>query len=525
MRWLHRVNTRLLAAFAVPLVVLSVVGTFAYRNTGTLERNSDLVAHTYKVMGAVEEIAGALKDAETGQRGYLITGEDRYLEPYRTASAALAAKIQAVATLTSDNPAQQERISKLRPLVDAKLAELQETVDLRRTQGFAAALAVVLTDQGKTVMDQIRAVLTELTEAESSLLAVRAASTADAADSSRTAVLLGTAIAALLVLLLAWAISRSILRPLTALTTRLSEIADGEGDLTRRVDEGRRDEFGTLGAAFNRFVSKLSGTVSRIGEQANTLAAASEELSAATRQISDSAAQTSTRADRVSAATETMSGALGTVAAGAEEMGASIREIAANAAEASRVVGEAVQVATSATATVNELGESSTQISDVIKLITAIAEQTNLLALNATIEAARAGEAGKGFAVVASEVKDLAQETARATEDIGKQVERIQRNADATSRAIGRMSEIVEQVNDYQTTIASAVEEQTATTAEMARNVTDASSNTREIAGNLADVASAASTTTSAIGDSQQSVAELAAMSATLHGLVGQFKY
>ncbi|MEV4517058.1 CHASE3 domain-containing protein [Dactylosporangium sp. NPDC049525] len=525
MGWLYRVNTRLLAAFALPLVVLSVVGLLAYRNTDTLEHNGDMVKHTYQVMTAVEEVTGTLKDAETGQRGYLITGEDRYLEPYQNATAAIASKIQAVATLTSDNAAQQQRIAELRPLVTAKFAELQQTIDLRRTQGFDAARAVVLTDQGKTVMDQIRAKLTELTQAESSLLAVRAASTAETADSSRTAVLTGTAVALILVLLLAGLISRSILRPLTALTTRLSEIADGEGDLTRRVEEGRRDEFGSLGAAFNRFVGKLAGTISRIGEQANTLAAATEELSATTRQISESAEQTSGQAGRVSAATETMSGALSTVAAGAEEMGASIREIAANAAEASRVVAEAVHVATSATDTVTELGESSTQISDVIKLITAIAEQTNLLALNATIEAARAGEAGKGFAVVASEVKDLAQETARATEDIGKQVERIQRNADATSRAIGRMSEIVEQVNDYQTTIASAVEEQTATTAEMARNVTDASSNTREIAGNLVGVAAAASNTTVAIGDTQQSVAELAKMSATLHSLVGQFKY
>ncbi len=525
MGWLHRVNTRLVGAFVVPLAVLSVVGVLAYRNTGTLEHNSNMVNHTYQVVGAVEEVTGTLKDAETGQRGYLITGEDRYLEPYQNAKAAIDAKIQAVATLTSDNPAQQQRIADLRPLVAAKFAELQQTIDLRRGQGFEAARAVVLTDQGKTVMDQIRAKLAELTDAESSLLAVRAASTTDAADSSRTAVLAGTTVALVLVLVLAWLISRSILRPLTALTARLSEIADGEGDLTRRVDEARRDEFGTLGAAFNRFVSKLAGTISRIGEQANTLAAASEELSTATRQISESAASTSSQAGRVSEATETMSGSLSTVAAGAEEMGASIREIAANAAEASRVVGDAVQVANSATATVTELGESSTQISTVIKLITAIAEQTNLLALNATIEAARAGEAGKGFAVVASEVKDLAQETARATEDIGKQVERIQRNADATSRAIGRMSEIVEQVNDYQTTIASAVEEQTATTAEMARNVTDASSNTREISGNLAGVAAAATTTTNAIADTQQSVTELAAMSATLHGLVGQFRY
>ena len=255
MGWLYRVNTRLLAAFAVPLVVLTVVGTLAYRNTGTLERNSDLVKHTYVVMGAVEEVTGTLKDAETGQRGYLITGEDRYLEPYQNASAAIDAKIQAVAALTSDNAAQQQRIAQLRPLVKAKFAELQQTIDLRRTQGFDAARAVVLTDQGKTVMDQIRAKLTELTQAESSLLAVRAASTADAADSSRTAVLAGTTIALVLVLLLAWVISRSILRPLSALTTRLSEIADGEGDLTRRVDEARRDEFGLLGAAFNRFVS------------------------------------------------------------------------------------------------------------------------------------------------------------------------------------------------------------------------------------------------------------------------------
>ena len=522
---LRRVSGRLMAAFAVPLVVFCVVGAFAYRNTGTLEETNGFVAHTYEVLAALDEISSTLKDAETGQRGYLITGEDRYLEPYTAAEAAIEGRIQALAELTADNPAQQERISRLRPLITAKLTELKQTIDLRRAQGFQAALAVVLTDQGKAVMDEIRAVMGELADAESSLLAVRARTTADTADSSRLAILTGVGLALLLVVLLAWIVARSILRPLSALTERLSEIADGDGDLTSRVDESRRDEFGALGAAFNRFVAKLAGTVRQIGDQATTLASASEQLSAATHQISGSASQTSQQAALVATATETMSTALSTVAAGAEEMGVSIREIASNASEASRVVAEAVQVAESATSAVNELGESSAEISNVVKLITAIAEQTNLLALNATIEAARAGESGKGFAVVASEVKDLAQETARATEDIGRRVQSIQNNADSTSRAIGRMSEIVIQVNDYQTTIASAVEEQTATTSEMARNVTDASSSTRDISGNVASVASAAEDTNNSIAQSQQSVNELAGMSAALHGVVSQFKY
>ncbi|GAA0954187.1 methyl-accepting chemotaxis protein [Virgisporangium aurantiacum] len=522
---LRRVSGRLVAAFAVPLVVLCVVGALAYRNTGTLEETTGSVSHTYQVLSALDVITSTLKDAETGQRGYLITGEDRYLEPYTAALAAIEGRIQAVADLTADNPAQQERIATLRPLVTAKFTELKQTIDLRRTQGFQAAQAVVLTDQGKAVMDQIRAVLTELADAESGLLAVRAKTTDDTADSSRAAILFGVGLALLLVIVLASALARSILRPLSALTTRLREIADGEGDLTGRVDESRRDEFGALGVAFNRFVAKVAATVRQIGDQATTLASASEELSAATKQVSGSASQTSEQASRVASATETMSTALSTVAAGAEEMGASIREIASNASEASRVVAEAVQVADSASSAVNELGESSTEISNVIKLITAIAEQTNLLALNATIEAARAGESGKGFAVVASEVKDLAQETARATEDISRRVQSIQSNANSTTRAISRMSEIVMQVNDYQTTIASAVEEQTATTSEMARNVTDASTSTRDISSSLTGVASSAADTTSAIAHSEQSVNELAGMSAALHGLVNQFKY
>jgi methyl-accepting chemotaxis protein len=197
------VDPRLVAAFAVPLVVLCIVGALAYRNTGTLETNSGQVVHTYQVLEGLERITGALKDAETGQRGYLITGEETYLAPYTAASEAVTGLIDDVAKLTADNPQQQDRIGKLRPLVQAKFDELAETIGLRRTAGFAAARDVVLTNKGKAVMDEIRTVLTDMGQAESSLLTVRAASTADTADTSRAAVIAGVLVAALLVVLLA----------------------------------------------------------------------------------------------------------------------------------------------------------------------------------------------------------------------------------------------------------------------------------------------------------------------------------
>jgi methyl-accepting chemotaxis protein len=220
-----------------------------------------------------------------------------------------------------------------------------------------------------------------------------------------------------------------------------------------------------------------------------------------------------------------MRGTVGTLAAGAEQMGASIREISTNATEASRVVAQAVEVAGNAKTTVTQLGESSGEISNVVQLINAIAEQTNLLALNATIEAARAGEMGKGFAVVASEVKDLAQETARATDDITRRIASIQSDADAAGAAIAQMSDIVTQVNDYQTTIASAVEEQTATTAEMARSINDASTTTHQIATSVGTVAAAASQTTQAVSDIQGSVDGLGGMSTGLRSAIDQFRY
>ena len=236
------------------------------------------------------------------------------------------------------------------------------------------------------------------------------------------------------------------------------------------------------------------------------------------------AEETSAQAKVVSSATVQVSQNLQTVATGAEEMGASIKEIAKNATEAAKVATSAVNVAETTTATVSKLGDSSNEIGQVIKVITSIAQQTNLLALNATIEAARAGEAGKGFAVVANEVKELAKETAKATEDISRKIEAIQTDTKAAVEAIASISEVINQVNGISNTIATAVEEQNATTNEMARNVSEAAQGSGEITSNIAGVAQAAESTSRGASDTQKAAQQLVETSAELRRLVEQFK-
>jgi methyl-accepting chemotaxis protein len=310
-------------------------------------------------------------------------------------------------------------------------------------------------------------------------------------------------------------------------TRKVQDVATAlaEGDLTRTSGLTTRDELGQMGASLDSAVTGLRTVMASVVASADAVAASSEELSASSAQISASAEETSAQSGVVSTAAEEVSRSVATVAAGAEQMGASIREISQNANEAARVAAAAVTEAEATTATITQLGASSQEIGAVIKTITSIAEQTNLLALNATIEAARAGEAGKGFAVVANEVKELAQETARATEDIARRVEAIQGDSAGALSAIGRISEVIGKINDFQLTIASAVEEQTATTNEMSRSVQEAAGGSTEIASNITGVSTAASSTTQALGQTRQAVDELSRMASDLRGSVARFTY
>ncbi len=264
----------------------------------------------------------------------------------------------------------------------------------------------------------------------------------------------------------------------------------------------------------------LVQVLKEVSENAQTLSSASEELTANSQQMVANAEETCTQAGVVAAAAQEVSTNVQTVAAGTEEMSASIREIAKNAQEAAKVATVGVKAADSATETVSKLGLSSAEIGKVIKTITSIARQTNLLALNATIEAARAGEAGKGFAVVANEVKELAKETAKATEDISQKIETIQADTKHAVAAISEISAVINKISDYQNTIATAVEEQTATTNEISRNVSEAAKGSTEIAQNIGGVAQAARDTTIGAVDTEKASVELAKMAATLQRTV-----
>jgi len=343
-----------------------------------------------------------------------------------------------------------------------------------------------------------------------------------------------------------------LIKPVEKVARRLEDIAQGDGDLCIRLDVKSNDEVGQLATWFNLFMDKLQNIIRQVADNTGTVTASSNDLTTISEQMSTGANAMSDRSNTVSAAAEQMSANMisvasaseqaatnmNMVAAAAEEMSTSIADIARHSKKAQTIADQAVTQAGRTSANVNTLGQAASAIGKVTEVITDISEQTNLLALNATIEAARAGEAGKGFAVVANEIKDLARQTADATQDIREKITSIQQSTGETVDDIGKISGVIEDVSNTVITIASAVEEQSAATREIAENVGQASQGIQVVNESIAQGTTVAGDMAKDIASVNQEAGDMAAssdkvntraaklfeMADVLNGLIGGFK-
>jgi methyl-accepting chemotaxis protein len=521
-----RVNIKILIAVAVAGIVALAVGV-----TGlvALSHASGSAQKIYS--GNVKSVA-ALGDLRAGMIQARLDLTLHFVAKDAASKTTIAETFKAdladvettLAAYTADATAADTAVVNDIKTVWAKYADIAENKQLPASaRGDSIAWLATRKNEINPLIATVFADLDTLRTAEQNAAAASAASAHSGYVSSRLASIVLLVLGLASALAVGVLVARQIVRSLGRVKDVCTALADG--DLTRTAALTSRDETGQMGQALDVAVLRIRDAVSTIDGSAGSLAGAAEQMSNVAIQIAGSAEETTAQAQTVSAAAEQISHNVEAVAAGSEQMGAAIREISQNAAEAAKVASEAVELASSTSVTMNKLGESSAEIGNVIKVITAIAEQTNLLALNATIEAARAGEMGKGFAVVASEVKDLAQETARATEDISHRVQTIQADTDGAVTAIEQITHVIARISDFQTTIASAVEEQTATTGEMNRSVAQAASGTGDIAQNITGVAESARITSEGVVQTQQATVELTRMSTDLKQMVSTFRY
>jgi methyl-accepting chemotaxis protein len=519
------VGTKIFTAVAAVAVVAVGIGLLSIDRLGSVQQRAAVISDSNLVsVRTLGDVRASTLKSRVDLTNHALSADAKIMATYEKALQEDDVHLDGdIASYRESKPAGLAKVAEFEK-VWAEYRELRDNELLPASRvNDEATFQRVRNEKAAPLADAALELLDQAAEAEQADAQRNEKAAADTVADARQAILVFLALGLGVGLGLASYVARLITKPLRAVSDVLEDVA--RGDLTRTAGVDSRDEVGVMARALDVATENMRQAVQAMAGSATTLSSSSEELSAVNNQIASNAEETSAQSGVVSVAAEQVSRNVQTVATGAEEMGASIREIAQNADEAARVAATAMSVAQTTNATVAKLGASSAEIGNVVKVITSIAEQTNLLALNATIEAARAGEAGKGFAVVANEVKDLAQETAKATEDIGRRVEAIQADTRAAVEAIAEVSTIIGRINDYQTTIASSVEEQTATTNEMSRNVAEAATGSSEIASNIAGVAMAAQTTSAGVTQSQAAANELARLATELQQLVNQFRY
>ncbi|WP_218974316.1 methyl-accepting chemotaxis protein [Streptomyces sp. NP160] len=518
-----RIAHKLFAGFGAVCLLLAVISGLALTRLSQAQQNLDELA------------TSGLVSVDTADR----SATALLLVRFDVANLALAktpdALAKATAALQSDDAAldtawkaylesgpsstreQQEAFTSALVQYRAATAKLVPLAEAGDTEGFIAVREQEATPPAKAAFAAVDAI----TETEVSTAAQMAVDGRSAYRSSVLVVSTCALAALLLAAAMAVVVARSVTRPLSKVVTVMTDVAAGR--LDRRVELTTKDELGQLAAAVDTTVATLGTAMRDIAAEARSLASASTSLSSVAAQISSGAEQAAAQTQVVSAASEQVTASISTVAAAGEEMTAAIAQIASATTDASAMAASAVTAAGSAGGAIERLGVSSREIGDVVKLITSIAEQTNLLALNATIEAARAGELGKGFAVVAGEVKELARQTAQATEEIIGKVNATQADTASAASAVTHISDIIGRIDEVQATIAAAVEEQSATTSEMVRNVTEISTGSAQISANVSDIARGTDQNREGAGHTAATASALATSAGALQELTGRF--
>jgi methyl-accepting chemotaxis protein len=477
-------GTRLAVGFGLAGLVLLVIAAIGYRTTSILIENDARVTHSYEVQGKLNDLISELKDAETGQRGFIITGQDSYLEPYQSALGEIRSTLDSAKALTVDNPDQQRRLNALAPIIDVKLAELKETIDLRRSSGFDAAFKVVTNNSGKAAMDKIRAIVGEAIGEENDLLAQRARAVKMAAQWSMAITLWGGLGGIVAVAVIGWFITRSLAGQIGAAVGQIhSASAELQAAATQQATGSKEQSTAT---------SEITTTIS--------------ELLATSRQIAESAQRVAQIADQTAGAARSGNGTVDV----ARESIASIRR------QVDQIVTDML-----------ELGKKSQEIGSVLDIVSELAEQTNILAINATIEAAGAGETGARFGVVADEIRKLADRVAGSTKEIRTLIDDVRSAVNATVMATETGSKAVDAGSRQFGEVASAFNEISGlvtTTTEAAREIElstkQQTTAVEQVNVAIVNVAQASKETETSSGQTLQTASQLTGLSNDLARII-----
>ena len=512
--------------------------------------------HTYKVIARANDIIAAAVDMETGMRGYLLAGQESFLDPYNAGSKRFLAQVSELSQTVGDNPTQVKLLKEVKVTIANWHKDITEPmIALRRQIGDAKTMDdmadLIAEARGKTYFDQFRKIMADFSAEEKGLIEARIASNEATVSTTYWMIGLCVALAIAIGTVLAWIVGSGIANPITRMTAAMRTLAGGDiavdipctqrydeiGDIARATEvfkenaietevlRQERAEQDKLAAEEKRQQMEELATnfESSVGSVISTVSSAASQLQQTAQSMTEIASQTNDQATAAASASEEASNNVQTVASAAEELSASISEISGQINDSNEISQKAVSHADKTNEEVKGLAEAATKIDDVVELISDIAEQTNLLALNATIEAARAGDAGKGFAVVANEVKSLASQTAKATEEISQQISNTQAATTGVVKSIGEITDVIRQISENATAVATAVEEQSASTQEITRNVHQAAAGTQDVSKNVAGTLEGAEASGTAASQVLSAAGDLSQQSEVLRGEVEKF--